>query len=107
MSMTGFVDSPTPPSSEGAKHDLLSASRHPYDASDEWRESWPSPPPPEPADWAIAAARGIIHNLLDRRAIKRGFENVDEDVRIEIVETIAVIIRIAEEWYTQQNEATP
>lgn len=39
--MTDFIDSPTPPTQEGAKHDLLSASWYPYDASDEWRQSWP------------------------------------------------------------------
>ncbi|CUS06403.1 conserved protein of unknown function (plasmid) [Candidatus Promineifilum breve] len=105
--MTDFIDSPTPPTQEGAKHDLLSASWYPYDASDEWRQSWPSPPAAPAGDWAVAAARGIIHNLLDRRAIKRGFEDVDEDVRLEIVETIAMIIRTAPGWYEQQEEATP
>lgn len=69
----------------------------PYDASDEWwyEESEASTPPPAATDWAHAAARGIVANLKDRRGIKDGFNRVDEDVRREIVEDIATIIRLA------------
>lgn len=47
----------------------------------------------EASDWAQLAAQAVIANLTDRRAIKRGFENIEEDVRIEIVQTLAAIIR--------------
>lgn len=70
--------------------------KYPYDASDAWnqkesdeREALP------PADFAHSAARGILFDLCDRHTIKRGFYNVDEAVRFEIVETLAKIIRAA------------
>ena len=46
-------------------------------------------------DWTHKAARGICHDLLDRRGIKWEFEKVDDDVRVEIVEALAEIIRAA------------
>lgn len=46
-------------------------------------------------DWAHKAARGVIADLCDRRGIKWGFNDVDEDVRVEIVESLAEIIRVA------------
>jgi hypothetical protein len=46
-------------------------------------------------DWAEMAARGVVYDLLDRRNIKHGFNNVDEDVRREIIVTLADIIRTA------------
>lgn len=72
---------------------LESGARFPYDASDDWMESPGLPPAPE--DWAHAAARGIVADMMDRRGIKWGFEEVDEETRIEIVERIAAIIRMA------------
>lgn len=65
----------------------------PYDASDAWRNSDDAPPPP--SDWAHSAARGVLADLTDRRGIKWGFDDVDEDVRVEIVEAMAAIIRAA------------
>lgn len=41
------------------------------------------------------AARGILADLKDRRDIKRGFENIDHDVRCEIVDSLAAIIEFA------------
>lgn len=61
---------------------------HPYDANDNGRAR-------KPKDWAVKAARGVLDNLCDRRDIKRGFEQVDHDVRKEIVDSLAEIIRIA------------
>lgn len=49
----------------------------------------------ESMDWSHQAARGIISNLMDRRGVKRGFENIDEDVKREIVNNMATIIRTA------------
>lgn len=74
-----------------AKFWLKHGSDFPYDAGDSfWIEG--NPPPP-PVDSAHAAARGILANMCDRRGIKRGFEDIDLDVRVEIAETIAAIIR--------------
>jgi hypothetical protein len=67
----------------------------PYDAPDEWRAQDGDEAPPPPLDWAHAAARGVIADLTDRRDIKRGFENVDEEVRFEIVASLAEIMREA------------
>lgn len=67
--------------------------KYPYDASDAWRNN--DEPPPPPIDWAHSAARGVLADLTDRRGIKYGFDDVDEDVRAEIVETLAAIIRSA------------
>ncbi len=67
--------------------------KFPYDASDAWMDSDDDPPPP--SDWAHSAARGVIADLTDRRNIKYGFEEVDEEVRAEIVASLAAIIRAA------------
>lgn len=56
--------------------------RYPYDDSNE-------------GDWAAKAARGVIADLTDRRNIKHGFDDVDPDVRVEIVQQMAEIIRLA------------
>ncbi len=65
---------------------------YPYDAPDGWCSDTPAPPP---KDWAHNAARCVIADLTDRRAIKRGFEEIDEETRVEIVDTMAGIIRAA------------
>lgn len=44
-------------------------------------------------DWATKAARAVIADLMDRRNIKHGFDDIDEDIRKEIVETMSAIIR--------------
>lgn len=53
-------------------------------------------PAPTASDWAHAAARGIMSDLLDRRGIRHEFGNVDMDVRKEIVAVMADIIRTAQ-----------
>jgi len=77
-----------------AKHRLAHGAEFPYDAPDEW---WGgnAESPPASVDKAHAAARGIIADLQDRRGIKRGFDDIDESTRVEIVESIAAIIREA------------
>jgi len=67
---------------------LTSAYRRPYDVSDDENM-------PDPGDWAVRAARGVIADMRDRRAIKWGFDNVDQDVRREMIQTVADIIRFA------------
>lgn len=68
-----------------AEKNLRIGNGNPYDANDmgEVRSG----------DWADRIARGIVSNLLDRGAIKTGFHNVDIDVRCEIIETLAAIVR--------------
>lgn len=69
----------------------------PFDATDEWREDFTkSTWNPKPKDWAHATARGIIAELRDRNTIKHGFDNIDENTRAEIVQTLAAIIRSGE-----------
>ncbi len=77
-----------------AKHSLRMGARFPYDAPDAWWNSRGDNPPPA-IDKAHAAARGILEDLCDRRGIKRGFEGIDEETRIEIVASLAEIIRAA------------
>jgi len=71
--------------------------KYPYDAPDAWWKEGGVEQPPEPTDWAHRAARGILADMSDRRGIKRGFEDLPEDIRCEIVDTIAKIIRFADE----------
>lgn len=68
--------------------------RFPYDAPDDYTGA-PDDTPPPPTDWAHAAARGCIADLRDRRGIKWGFDDIDEEIRSEIVSTLAAIIRYA------------
>jgi len=67
--------------------------KYPFDGSDDFRNGIEDATPPQ--DWAHRAVRGIIADLTDRRNIKRGFENIDEDIRIEIVATLSQIVRQA------------
>ncbi len=76
-----------------AKISLEHGAKYPYDATDKWWESEGVLLPPD--DWAHNAARGVLTDLQDRRNIKQGFENVDEDMRKEIVLSLAGIIRDA------------
>ncbi|WP_274644960.1 hypothetical protein [Pseudomonas serbica] len=51
---------------------------------------------PTPAtDWAHAAARGVLANLLDRGGVGNALEDLDEELRDEIVSELALIIRLA------------
>lgn len=59
--------------------------KYPYDADDSGAT--------RQGDWADKVARGIIADLTDRRDIKHGFNRVDHDIRCEIVETLASIVR--------------
>lgn len=48
-----------------------------------------------PKDWAEKAACAILYDLGDRSGIKHGFRNIDLDIRIEIVESLASYVRAA------------
>ena len=56
-----------------------------------------------PTDWAEAAALGILYDLNDRRGIKNGFDDVDMEVRMEIVTHMADIIRTARTWQDESS----
>lgn len=47
-------------------------------------------------DWAERAALGILADLCDRLGIKWEFEQVDADIRPDIVEAVAAIVRAAD-----------
>lgn len=64
------------------KRDLDTALQYPYHGR-------------PPKDWAEHAALGVLNDLNDRRGIKHELSAVDEEVRAEIVETLAGIIRQA------------
>lgn len=79
--------------SSEAKRSLQHGDKFPFDAPDGWEVGDPVPP----KDWAHRAARGVLADLCDRRGIKWGFQEIDEDVRVEVVESLAGIIRAADE----------
>jgi hypothetical protein len=74
------------------KRDLEMGAKYPYHGK-------------PPVDWAEAAALGILRDLNDRRGIKHELAEVDDDVRGEIVETMAAIIRAARDA-APQTEST-
>lgn len=78
---------------------LSSGEEYPYDAPDSYMDPVDEYPPPA-QDWAHAAARGVIADLEDRAEIKYGFGNVREHTRVDIVQSLAEIIRVA---YTQEK----
>ena len=70
--------------SESAAFHIHLAKKYPYDereASSEYQ----------------LAAQAVISDLTSRRAIKWGFNNIDEDVRVEIVQSLTEVIRQAVE----------
>jgi hypothetical protein len=83
-----------------ARRSIDCGNRFPFDAPDTWWHGTEGNPLP-PADWAHSAARGVLYDLSDRKGIKRSFEEIDEEVRVEIVSAIADIIR--EAWLTDPN----
>lgn len=52
-------------------------------------------PTPPGTHWTVIAARGVLSNLKGRRGVGNELEEVDMDVREEIVESIAQIIKDA------------
>lgn len=75
---------------------LKHGAEYPYDAPDSWwNQDGETREPPPPVDWAHRAARGILASMTDRCGIKHGFDDIDEDVRAEIVQAVAEVIRAA------------
>lgn len=85
-----------------AERALQHSSRFPYDAKDAWWRSAPLAPPPA-KDWAHRAARGVLTALQDQREIKHALAEKGEATRVELVESLAEIIRQAKE----QEGSTP
>lgn len=79
-----------------AKFAISHGNKFPYDAPDSWWEKGKGNPFPD-ADYAEKAARGILADLCDRRGIKQGFVDIDEEIRLQIVQNMAAIIRAAVE----------
>lgn len=76
-----------------AKHRIKSGREYPYDAPDGWVHGKQAPPE---IDSAHAAARGILADLSDRSGIKNVLYEIDEETRIDIINSIAEIIRQAQ-----------
>jgi len=73
--------------STDAQRALDMGAKHPYEVVDDHIS---------PAtDWAHAAARGVLADLSDRGGIKHELADVDAEVRIDIVEALSAIIRLA------------
>lgn len=74
---------------------LQHGAQFPYDGGEDfWNSKVPAPPA---TDWAHAAARGVLADLSDRRGIRHELEAVDYDVREELTQSLAAIIRAAQE----------
>lgn len=80
-----------------AKQNLEHGSQYPFDAPYSWWEDGLEEHLPMSGDWAVIAARGVIADLQDRRDIKQtlSIHRIDDDVRAEIIQTLAAIIREA------------
>lgn len=86
-----------------AKHRIKSGREYPYDAPDGWVHGKQAPPE---IDSAHAAARGILADLSDRLGIKKVLYEIDEDIRIDIINSISEIIRQATTTQTDENNMT-
>lgn len=80
---------------ETSKHRLEHGALFPYDGGADFWEGRANPPPA--MDWAHAAARGVLSDLLDRRGIKWALDDseIDHETRADIVQSLAAIIRMA------------
>lgn len=73
-----------------AKSKLEMGEKFPYDDSDTLSPA---------VDWAHAAARGVLADLEGRRGVGQELELelelVDDETRVELVQSVAEIIRLA------------
>jgi hypothetical protein len=74
-----------------AKQSVQHGKLFPFDACDAWWAAYSNTPPPS-RDWMHLAIRGILADLKDRRGIKQAFVGIDENTRIEIVNSLIEII---------------
>jgi hypothetical protein len=76
-----YIDNPNPPTDADAIRKLNHGMKYPYVKI-------------ENPDAAQKTALGILADLTDRRGVKHELYSVDDDVRVEIVNTLACIIRV-------------
>ncbi|WP_122423085.1 hypothetical protein [Pseudomonas viridiflava] len=74
-----------------AKTSLEMGEKFPYDDFTDDNSDTPSPA----VDWAHAAARGVLADLEGRRGVGQELERVDDETRVELVQSVAEIIRVA------------
>ena len=84
-----------------AKHSLEKGAKYPFDGGEAFWKGLIGPP--EAKDWAHTAARGVLADLADRRGIKWELWKIGYEVRAELTESLAEIIRQANN-NTQQGE---
>lgn len=78
---------------------LQHGEKYPLDAPDAWWKGPAGQAPPLAKDWAHLAARGVIADLQDRGGIKQQLtQEIDEDTRVEIINSLAEIIREAKNY---------
>jgi hypothetical protein len=68
-----------------AESSLELGNEYPYDEESEI----------ENPDWAHKAARGVLNDLGGRGGVGNELDSVDSETRLEIVESVAEIIRLA------------
>ena len=74
-----------------------------FDAPDDWwHGEFPYPEPPIASALGAPGGAGYSLILTDRRRIKNGFDDIDQDLRGEIVATLAAIICAA---YDERGDA--
>jgi hypothetical protein len=79
---------------QSALNSLKQGADYPWDAGDQFEDDVEILPTLA-QDWAHYAARGILADLTDRRGIKNGFNNIDEQTRGDIVTKLRQIILVA------------
>lgn len=78
-----------------AKAKLEHGAQYPYDRPDNGTE------PRAEEDWAHRAARGILADLTDRRGVGQELKVCDGEIRMDIIDKAAWIIRAASEEDTK------
>lgn len=63
-------------------------------------------PPFNPSGAAEIAALGVIHDLSDRRGFKQVLENLDTDIRVELVGSLTSIIAEANVYWDELKSTT-
>lgn len=77
---------------------LQAGQAFPFDAPDGYDGTTDSPLPA--IDWAHFAARVILADLSGRRGVGDELEAINEDTRLELVQSLAAIIRLAPTGFT-------
>jgi hypothetical protein len=83
---------------EYAKQKIEFGKKFPFDFfGDDWKDATPA------TDWAHLAARAVMADLTDRRGIRQEIDQVDDDVKLEILNVLTTIIREAKnQWDSEE-----